>query len=248
MRNLFLTLTLSAFFFACGGEEVAPPEPEPAPVPAEVVKPEPPPKPAQPEVWKLPEGANPALTDPSKALEQAPASFKVKFETTKGDVVIQVTRDWSPRGADRFYNLVKIGFFEDIAFFRAIDNFMVQFGVSGYPEVAAVWREENIKDDEVKQSNTRGRITYAKSGQPNSRTTQMFINYKSNAMLDKQGFSPFGEVVEGMDIVDKFYTGYGEGAPGGRGPHQGKVQMAGNAYLKKAFPELDYIKKATIVQ
>jgi len=248
MRILFLALTMSAFLLAsCGGEEVAPPEPVPEPAP-EVVKPVPPPKPAQPEVWKLKEGANPALTDPSKAVEQSPAKFKVKFETTKGDVVIAVTRAWSPGGADRLYNLVQIGFFEDIAFFRAIKGFMVQFGVSGYPEVAAVWREANFDDDPVKQSNKRGYLTYAKSGSPNSRTTQMFINYKDNVMLDKQGFSPVGQVVEGMDIVDSLYTGYGEGAPSGRGPHQGKVQMAGNAYLKKDFPELDYIKKATIVE
>lgn len=247
MRNLFLTLTMSAFFLACGGEIEAPPEPVSEAAPA-VVKPEPPPAPAKPEIWKLAEGANAALTDPSKANEQAPAKFKVKFETTKGDVIIEVTRKWSPNGADRFYNLVKIGFFEDIAFFRAISNFMVQFGVSGYPEVASVWQEANINDEEVIQSNKRGYITYAKSGSPNSRTTQMFINYRDNSMLDSQGFSPFGQVVQGMDVVDSLYTGYGEGAPSGRGPNQGKVQMVGNAYLKKDFPELDYIKKASIVE
>jgi peptidyl-prolyl cis-trans isomerase A (cyclophilin A) len=247
VRTLFLTLTMSLFIFACGGEEVAPPpEPEPEPA-AEVVTPEPPPKPAAPEPWTLPEGANPALTDASKAVEEAPATFKVKFETTQGDIVVQVTRDWSPQGADRFYNLVKIGYFKDIAFFRAIKNFMVQFGVSGYPEVAAVWREANLQDEEVKQSNTRGRLTYAKSGAPNSRTTQMFINYSDNSNLDGMGFAPFGEVVAGMDVLDALHTGYGEGAPRGRGPDQGKVQALGNAYLKADFPKLDYILKASIV-
>jgi len=245
MRNFFVTLSVAAFFTACGGEEVAPPPPEPEPVAAPA--PAPPPPPAKPEVWKLPEDANPALTDPSKALETAPATFKVKFETTKGDVVLQIHREWSPLGADRFYNLVKIGYFEDIAFFRAVDKFMVQFGISGYPEVAAVWREENIKDEPVKQSNTRGRITYAKSGAPNSRTTQMFITLNNNAFLDNQGFAPFGEVVEGMEVIDALYMGYGDGPPSGRGPNQGKVQMVGNAYLKKDFPKLDYIKRASVL-
>jgi len=246
MRNLFLTLTISVTLFACGGEQ-APPEPQPEAAPAEVVKPAPPPPPAKPEIWKLAEDAHPGLTNPSQSLETAPDTFKVKFETTKGDVVLLITRDWSPAGADRFYNLVNIGFFEDVAFFRAVDKFMVQFGVSGYPEVAAVWRQENIKDEPVKQSNTRGRLTYAKSNEPNSRTTQMFITLNNNAFLDNQGFSPFGEVIEGMDVIDSLYMGYGDGPPSGRGPNQGKVQTVGNAYLKKDFPKLDYIKRATVL-
>ena len=185
--------------------------------------------------------------DPSKAKETAPATYKVKFETTKGDFVVQVHRDWSPAGADRFYNLVKIGFYDNVKFFRAVDNFMVQFGISAYPAVSAKWREATISDEEPKQSNTRGRITYAKGG-PNSRTTQVFINYTDNSPLDKQGFPPFGEVVEGMEVVDSLYKEYGEGAPRGRGPDQMRIQMKGNAYLEDKFPKLDGVKKASIIE
>lgn len=248
MRLLFASALLA--LAACGGGEEAH-TPEPAPEPEKVEKaqpePEPAPTPAEPEVWKLDEGANPALTDPSKAAETAPNTYKVKFETTKGDFVVQVSREWAPNGADRLHNLVNVGYFEDIAFFRAIDGFMVQFGISGYPEVAAAWRTAQIQDDPVTQSNKRGRLTFATAG-PNTRTTQLFINYKDNSMLDGQGFSPIGEVVEGMDVVDSLYKGYGEGAPRGRGPNQGMVQMKGNAYLKADFPELDYINKASVVK
>jgi len=189
---------------------------------------------------------SPALLDPGKATETAPATYKVKFETSKGDVVIQVHRDWAPRGADRFYNLVKIGFFDDIRFFRAIKGFMVQFGINGTPAVNAKWREARIPDDPVEQSNTRGRLTFATSGK-DSRTTQVFINYSDNTRLDGMGFAPIGEVVQGMEIVDALHTGYGEGAPSGAGPNQGKVQTAGNAYLDKDFPRLDRLVKATIL-
>lgn len=178
--------------------------------------------------------------------QQAPATFKAKFETTKGDVVIEVTRDWAPQGADRFYNLVKNGFYDDCRFFRVLGGFMAQFGISGDPQVSSVWRTANITDDPVKQKNTRGMVSYAMAG-PNTRTTQLFINYGDNSSLDAQGFSPFGKVVEGMNNVDALYKEYGEGAPRGQGPDQGKVQAMGNTYLKESFPELDYIKKATIV-
>ncbi|MBN1336155.1 MAG: peptidylprolyl isomerase [Deltaproteobacteria bacterium] len=191
--------------------------------------------------------AHPALLDPARAKETAPDSYKVQFETSKGAFVVQVHRDWAPRGADRFYNLVKIGFFDDIRFFRAIKGFMVQFGIHGSPQVNAKWREARIKDDPVKQSNTRGRLTFATSG-TDSRTTQVFINFSdSNARLDASGFSPIGEVVSGMEVVDALYTGYGEGAPGGAGPAQGRIQREGNAYLDKDFPKLDRVTKATIV-
>ena len=191
---------------------------------------------------------NPALLDPSLAKEKAPDKFKAKFTTTKGDFVIEVTRDWAPQGADRFYNLVKIGYFDDVAFFRNIQGFMVQFGINGDPKVNEKWTKANIKADPVKKSNTRGYVTYAQGGSPNSRTTQMFINFGDNSQLDGMSFSPFGRVVEGMDVVDKLYNGYGEGAPRGRGPDQGRIQEEGNAYLKKSYPKLDYVEKAEIVE
>lgn len=187
------------------------------------------------------------LGDPSSLNEKAPDVYKAKFDTSKGTFVIEVHRDWSPNGADRFYNLVKNGFFNDARFFRVIDGFMVQFGISGNPDLSAVWREARIPDDPVKQSNTRGMVSFATAG-PGTRTTQVFINYGDNAGLDGQGFSPFGQVVSGMDVVDSFFKGYGEGAPRGQGPDQGRVQMEGNAYLMTDFPKLDYVKKATIEQ
>lgn len=190
--------------------------------------------------------AAPGFTDPAKLTEQAPESFKAQFDTTKGKFTIEVTRSLAPNGADRFYNLVRSGYFQDIALFRVIPGFMCQFGIHGDPAVAAKWREATITDDPVKGSNTRGTISFATAG-PNTRTTQLFINFGNNQNLDGMGFSPFGKVVEGMDVVDKINAEYGEGAPGGRGPHQGRVQGEGNAYLKKDFPNLDYIKSVTIV-
>jgi cyclophilin family peptidyl-prolyl cis-trans isomerase len=186
------------------------------------------------------------LRTPAALTEQAPATFKAKFDTSKGPIVITVHRDWAPIGADRFYNLVKNGFYDDCRFFRVLDNFMAQIGINGTPAIQSNWRTATIQDDPVKQSNKRGFVTFAKSGAPNSRSTQIFINFKDNSSLDKSGFAPFGEVTTGMDVVDKLYSGYGEGAPSGRGPEQGKIQAEGNAYLNKDFPKLDYIKKATI--
>jgi peptidyl-prolyl cis-trans isomerase A (cyclophilin A) len=170
----------------------------------------------------------------------------VKFDTSKGSFVVEVHRDWAPNGADRFYNLVKNGFYNDARFFRVISGFMVQFGINGDPQISKVWRDANIKDDPVKASNKRGMITFATAG-PDTRTTQVFINFGDNAGLDDQGFAPFGQVISGMDAVDALYAEYGEGAPQGHGPNQGVVQSMGNAYLAKAFPKLDYIKTATIV-
>jgi peptidyl-prolyl cis-trans isomerase A (cyclophilin A) len=184
--------------------------------------------------------------DPSKLTATAPDTFKAQFDTTKGKFTVEVTRSLSPNGADRFYNLVKSGYFTDIAFFRVIPGFMCQFGIHGDPAVSAKWRGANIADDPVKGSNTRGTITFATAG-PGTRTTQLFINFGDNVGLDGQGFSPFGKVTEGMDVVDKINGEYGEGAPGGNGPNQGEIQMEGNAYLKKEFPKLDYIKSATIL-
>lgn len=190
--------------------------------------------------------ADAGFADPGKLTEKAPDSFKAKFETTKGSFTIEVTRSLSPNGADRFYNLVKSGYFKDVAFFRVIPGFMCQFGIHGDPKVAAAWRSAKIPDDPVKSSNVRGAITFATAG-PGTRTTQLFINFGDNARLDGMGFSSFGKVSEGMDIVDKINGEYGEGAPQGRGPNQGRVQMEGNAYLKKDFPNLDYIKSASIL-
>jgi peptidyl-prolyl cis-trans isomerase A (cyclophilin A) len=186
------------------------------------------------------------LANPAALNEQAPATYKVKFDTSKGPFVIEVHRDWAPRGADRFYNLVKNGFYNNARFFRVISGFMVQFGINADPRISAPWHNARIADDPVQQSNTRGMITFATAG-PNTRTTQVFINYGNNAALDRQGFAPFGAVVSGMNVIDALYSGYGEGAPGGGGPEQGRVQSEGNSYLNKEFPKLDYIKTATIV-
>ncbi|MBI4605855.1 MAG: peptidylprolyl isomerase [Planctomycetes bacterium] len=192
------------------------------------------------------QGPSPALLDPSKAAEKAPDNFKVKFSTTKGDFVLQVTRAWSPNGADRFYNLVEIGYFDDVAFFRNIQGFMVQFGIHGDPKVNEKWREARISDDPVQESNLPGFVSFATAG-PNTRTTQVFINFGQNVRLDGMGFSPFAKVIEGMNVVDSLYNGYGEGAPRGRGPRQDLVQSQGNAYLRRDFPNLDYVKTAAIV-
>jgi peptidyl-prolyl cis-trans isomerase A (cyclophilin A) len=185
------------------------------------------------------------LMNPAALKETAPDTFKVRFETTKGDFTIEVTREWAPNGADRFYNLVKNGFYDETRFFRVLPGFVVQWGISGNPSFAEVWREANIADDPVKGSNKVGTISYAMSG-PGTRTTQVFVNLTDNSGLDGRGFAPFGQVSEGMDIVEQLYSGYGEGAPRGNGPHQGRLQDDGNAYLEEFFPKLDYIKKATV--
>ena len=185
------------------------------------------------------------LSDPASLNEQAPATYKVKFDTSKGPFVIEVQRDWAPNGADRFYNLVKNGFYDNTRFFRVIPGFMVQFGINGDPAVSAACRNARIGGDPVKQSNARGMVTFATAG-PNTRTTQVFVNFGNNNFLDRQGFSPFGKVVSGMDVVDALYSGYGEGAPAGQGPDQGLIQQQGNAYLEQGFPKLDYVKKAAI--
>ena len=190
-------------------------------------------------------GQSPNLSNPAALTEQAPASYKVKFDTTKGAFVIQVNRAWAPNGADRFYNLVKNGFYDNVRFFRVISGFMVQFGINGDPNLSARWREASIKDDPVTQHNTRGMITFATAG-PNTRTTQVFINFADNSNLDGMGFAPFGRVVSGMNVVDAINAEYGEGAPRGRGPDQGRLQTQGNAYLAREFSRMDYVKKATI--
>ncbi len=187
----------------------------------------------------------PGLTDPSKANQQAPDTFKVRFVTTKGPFTLEVVRDWAPLGVDRFYNLVKVGYFEDIAFFRVLDGFVAQFGVHGDPKISSIWRDSIILDDSVIESNQRGYITYAMAG-PDTRTTQLFINLGNNNQLDSMNFAPFGRVVEGLQVVDSLYSGYGEGAPQGGGPSQGSIQQQGNEYLRRDFPELDYIERAEL--
>jgi peptidyl-prolyl cis-trans isomerase A (cyclophilin A) len=180
------------------------------------------------------------LMNPAQLNDKAPDKFQVKFDTSKGEFIVEVTRAWAPNGADRFYNLVKNGFYDNCRFFRVVQDFMVQFGINGNPKLNTVWYPAKIKDDPVKQSNVRGYITYAMAGK-DTRTTQLFINFKDNSFLDSQGFSPFGKVTKGMNIVDSIYNKYGEK------PDQGQVQAAGNAYLEKNFPSLDFIKSATIV-
>lgn len=181
----------------------------------------------------------PSLMNPASLTEQAPATYKVRFDTSAGEFVVSVTRAWAPAGADRFYNLVKNGFYDGTRFFRVVPNFMVQFGINGDPDIQRNWANANIKDDPAGvKSNGRGFITFANRG-PNSRSTQVFINYKSNAFLDKT-FMPFGEVTTGMPAVEKINSAHGEE------PDQTQIQANGNRYLMKAFPKLDFIKKATI--
>lgn len=182
------------------------------------------------------------------APETGPAQYKVRLETTKGDVVILVHRDWSPLGADHFYELTKAGFYNNNAIFRALPGFVMQWGINGDPSVTKQWSQETIRDDPPKVSNKLGTIVFAKTGQPDSRTTQVFINLGDNsASLDPQGFTPFGEAIQGMENVMKFYTGYGEGQPNGAGPSQATIEESGNAYLKQNFPKLDYIQTARII-
>lgn len=190
-----------------------------------------------------------ACSDSQSAKQGAPATYRVLFSTSKGEFTVEVTREWAPKGADRFYELVQSNFFDGARFFRVIRSprpFMAQFGISGDPAVSANWRDANLEDDPVKQSNTRGRISFATAG-PNTRTTQMFINYADNSRLDASGFAPVGEVVAGMEVVDQLYADYGEGAPGGAGPDQELIEKEGNAYLEKNFPNLDYIKTARVL-
>ena len=173
--------------------------------------------------------------------ETAPATFRVNFDTSRGPVVIEVTRADAPIGADRFYNLVKTKYFDGARFFRVIPGFMAQFGLAADPAVSKTW-DVPINDDPVKASNVRGTLTFAATGAPNSRSTQLFINFGDNSRLDSQRFAPFGKVVSGMEFVDQIYSGYGEN------PDQGRIEAEGNTYLEKEFPSLDYIKTARIVE
>ncbi|MGH9676436.1 MAG: peptidylprolyl isomerase [Candidatus Acidiferrum sp.] len=188
-----------------------------------------------------------SLLRPALLKEKAPETYHVKFSTTQGDFTLTVTRAWAPIGADRFYNLVKHRFYNNASFFRVIPKFMAQFGINAYPPVSAAWAQANIKDDPVVQSNKRGFITFAKTSEPNSRSTQVFINFVDNSRLDPDGFAPFGQVTDGMNVVDTLYGVYGEGAPQGGGPDQGQIESQGKPYLDKGWPKLDSIKSATLV-
>ena len=179
--------------------------------------------------------------NPAELNETAPDTFQVLFDTSKGEFTVDVTRAWAPKGADRFYNLVKNGYYNDCRFFRVVKGFVVQFGVNGDPKINAAWRVSQIEDDRVKATNGRGYITFAKTSEPNTRTTQVFINFKDNSGLDAQGFAPFGQVTKGMEVVDAVNDEYGQK------PDQRRIQLEGNAYLGQTFPNLDYIKSATII-
>jgi peptidyl-prolyl cis-trans isomerase A (cyclophilin A) len=186
------------------------------------------------------------LLNPESLRTPAPPVFRVKFTTTHGDFVVECTRAWSPLGADRFYNLVRNRFFNDAAFFRWAKksggkDFVVQFGIPANPAVAKAWQNANIKDEPVVQGNKKGTIVFAKTDAPNTRTTQLFINLDDNAFLDGMGFSAFGTIVEGMEVAQTLYSGYGES------PDQGKLTMEGKAYTDKSFPKLDLIKSTTII-
>ena len=214
-------------------------------VAAQAPAPKPAPKPAAP-ASTAPKAAAPnRLLNPAALTAKAPETFRAKFDTSRGAFVVEVHRDWAPIGADRFYNLVLNGFYNNARFFRALMGFMVQFGMSGTPAIQQVWGApaQNLKDDPVKQSNKRGNITFANAG-PNSRSTQLFINLVDNTFLDPEQmhFAPFGQVVEGMDVVDMLYTGYGRQNV----PDQQRITAEGNAYLNKDYPKLDYIKTATV--
>ena len=198
--------------------------------------------PAKAAAGATPDFHNPA--DPGFAV-QARDSFRVRFSTTKGDFVIAVHRAWAPVGVDRFYNLVRAGFYDGTRFFRVLPGFMAQFGIHGDTAVTAAWRARVIRDDPVRRTNGPGMVTFATAG-PGTRTTQIFINYADNSRLDGMGFAPFGQVVEGADVVGKLYGGYGEGAPQGRGPDQYRMNIEGEKYLARQFPKLDKINKATV--
>ena len=185
------------------------------------------------------------LRDPAALSDRAPDTFKARFDTSKGPFVVEVHRDWAPLGADRFYNLVKNGFYDDIRFFRVISSVMAQTGIHGTPAIQAAWRRATIRDDAVKQSNKRGFVSFSTAG-PDTRSTQVFVNLADNPRYDRLGMAPFGQIVSGIDNADKLYSGYGDGAPNGTGPVQQRIQTEGNAYLVKEFPKLDYVKKATI--
>jgi peptidyl-prolyl cis-trans isomerase A (cyclophilin A) len=187
----------------------------------------------------------PAATAKPATHEPAPDIYRVMLDTSKGPVVVEVTRAWAPLGAQHFFELVKAGYYDGDRFYRVAPGFVVQFGINGDPKVSQIWSAVRIPDDAVKQKNKKGTLTFATSG-PGARTTQVFVNMRDNLSLDRQGFAPFARVVEGMDMLERLYGGYGDMPPRGSGPDGTKVEALGNAYLESHFPRLDYIKKATV--
>ena len=233
-KKLFPLIAAAAFVLAaCDKNKTASESPAPASSPATA---------AAPAQTMPTAAANPALLSPEKANEKAPEVFKVRFSTTKGDMIIEAHRSWSPNGADRFYNLVKAGYFDDTRFFRVLNGFMAQIGIHGDPAVNEKWHAATIMDDpQAGQSNKPGYVTFAKTGMPNSRSTQIFFNFGDNQGLDGQGFTPFGRVIDGTPTLGAINSEYGES------PDQGAIQSQGNAYLKANFPKLDYVKTARII-
>lgn len=248
MRCSILALALTLACTSAPGPTPAPAPQTPAtgsqPQLGRAVEADPPPEPEEPSDEVDPEPIEPAVTSnpplPEFATEDAPPSYRVRVTTTVGDFVVAVDRNLAPNGAKRFYNLARLGYYRDATFFRAIQGFMVQFGLHGDPGINAAWKLATIPDDPVATPNVRGTVVFAKSAQKDSATTQLFINLVDNTQLDNMGFAPFGHVVEGMDVVDKVYTGYGEGAPRGRGPSQARITNEGEPYLQQ-FPELTRI-------
>src|SRR5467141_1025631 len=249
-------MAMGTLFFGCKAKEQtaeAPPPEQPKAEAPIAAKPETPaPVPAQPEAASSTpapaaapkSGYDRALLRAAMLKEKAPETFRVKFTTTRGDFIVTVNRAWAPIGADRFYNLVKHHFYDNASFFRVVPGFVVQFGLSAYPPVSAAWEKANLQDEPVIQSNKRGYLTYAKTSMPNTRSTQIFINLKDNASLDRQGFSPFGFVdAQGMKVVDMLYDQYGDSA----GPDQDQITKQGKPYIDKGWPKLDSIKSATLV-
>jgi len=216
-HTLFSALLLAALCAACGGSGDD----------------------AEPAVARNP------LLRPQRFQETAPAAYQVRLETSVGDVVIQVHRAWAPLGADRFYNLAKGGYYDGSRIYRVLPNFMAQFGLHADPYVTQAWKSEFLVDDPGVASNTRGRVAFAKGGL-HSRTTEIFISYKDNSQLDERGFTPIGEVIEGMEVVDAFYSAYGDGPPRGEGPYQAMAAARGNEYLDADFPELTRILRVTL--
>jgi peptidyl-prolyl cis-trans isomerase A (cyclophilin A) len=194
-----------------------------------------------PDAWRR-LGVTEELIAPWLSREQAPDVFRVKFETTKGDIVVECVRDWSPRGVDRFYNLVRIGYYTNVAFFRVIAGYIAQFGLHGNPVITDAWLSAPISDEPVKQSNVRGYLSFAKPPTPHSRSAQLFFNLADNARLDALGFSPFARVVSGLSVLDRIYSGEGEQVP------QGQLIQMGNLYLKSSYPDLDYVRRAVLVE
>ena len=226
----FALLVAASLVGGCGGGEPQEEAPAQEPAPAEQAVP-----------------ADSPLLTPANLTETAPETYQVRFETSAGPIVVQVNRAWSPNGADRFYNLVKNGYYDDTRFYRVVEGFMAQFGLKGVPAIDQAWRDAKFPDDPFTQSNRRGTITFAHAG-TDTRTTQVFFNFKDNTHLDESGFTPFGEVVEGLDVMDKIYAGYGELPPAGNGPDYAKAWVQGNKYLDENFPEMSKVNTATLVQ